>query len=1223
MLRRNPFPKQTIETSPRHLARITRAGCIGAAASLLLLGSAHGQPAPGFVYENSAEFHTAGDFNQDGETDLLVLDKATGQFRIAEGRSDGTVKWREHPGNSGVSPATGLSTGPLLDPEYDQLLVSGTFPNRINLIDARKDRQLTEPQRIPNTLFGPKIVTAINIPGGPSDFEQAYFDIAFHETLSDTQGPNVLRFFRNDGSGLPFPDDAEGDASSAPPRRANRIRLQAGDPPAYGVLGAVSGNASEFRLLDPSDALDSELDALKGLPGGVDYVYADFDEDDRAEFLFYTPGTSDLIETDWLGASLAPPKGFDYPAAIAEIRVIASAGSPELLVIRSDREQADRVAYGGGTGFAIEETFAATGNQPIRGALSTSEHLHLLDGDSSSASLRTFAFDGDGHHTLDDKQSLTPLRDPQSGANVLLFDAPPLQDPDAQLLGRYAAGPWTSAFRLQGSSADVQTEHFEGTQAGLGNPRMETFNTLPAGTGGGLINQLADDNSIFFEEDAVGPVTATLSVDPPSGSYDQAFRPTFELQGAGEIYYRTSNRVKTWTPVSGNPPLILQDTTLYAFAVAGQNQLSNIVKVDYTITGDPGTRDANGDGVPDFAALENGLDPLESSNDPDGDGFTNLQEILAGTDPTDGTDRPNRSSVSFEYPNSFDLLASPAIPDPDSPTSRLRAFSENHPEPATGMAVHQPGGRLLGSSPTRDTGDLPNPAARFEALDVLQDELFLIISTEPNFPVDEGGNARDFGRQLAGIVRLPELAYDPFEYAGFGNNGGFSDRTAETAAWRTAALAYFNSLKRPQVTRDPLGPIDTLELLLVEHILGQRLAAEGFADRSGLSLTPFRKAESPLDPIPVGDPLPATAPEPDRNRQVTGPFLADRVQALGSNNAPIFATADIIETVRTELTSERTEGIRKLKVLANRLYATSATTSPGALRQPLPALRQFIRLGGLGGTGYDDAPIRNDFSAALLNKAAQGVADIAAAVTPRTPKTVTLYVEGNEAGATCPTWKEVLFADGFDPDAPTFTGTEFALRDGQGDPYPVARAFPLTVGSVFKVTGYERAATPCGDTALEVISCPELAFLRNASAADENGNLIPDAVEERNPGKPLEPFADADGDGYTNLQEILESSDPQNGGIVPMDGGSPAEVTEVTPPQLEVDSLGPNAAAIKFDFPAQYVPFVAFELYRADTLEAAFSPTGNIANHTGSGNHEQVINQSGDAAFYIFRMQLK
>ncbi len=241
------------------------------------------------------------------------------------------------------------------------------------------------------------------------------------------------------------------------------------------------------------------------------------------------------------------------------------------------------------------------------------------------------------------------------------------------------------------------------------------------------------------------------------------------------------------------------------------------------------------------------------------------------------------------------------------------------------------------------------------------------------------------------------------------------------------------------------------------------------------------------------------------------------------------------------------------------------------------------------------------------------------AVAPREIRTVHLIRQGGESPA-CPVWAEVLFtsADTFDPDAPNLSGTDYALVDRRGEPFRFGRAFPLTEGSVFRIRGYLEDAPDCGgDFALEVIEAPELVYLRNAPPSDRDGDLIPDALAELNPGTDFDPFDDSDGDGYTDLQEILDGTNPAD------PASRPAEQVDLGPPQLEITPTGPNTAAIEFDFPREYARHVEFVLYGTDDLTEPFAPTGDTANHTGAGNHEQVVDQSDDAEFFIFRMQLK
>lgn len=1205
-------------TTPRNLSfrRHTLRKKLVLAGALLAALPATAQPNPGMVYENASEFHTLADVNGDGGKDFVVLDKSSGHFRIAEGQNDGTLQWRNAPGNSGIVPVTGFSTGPVSRKDRSQLVVSGTLANRIHIIDTPADGRLTEPLRIPETRPGPSTVTALNIPSGPTGFDPDFFDLAYHPTLERPGESGLFRFFRNTGSGLPFASKDEGQTLAGQPSRPNRIEIEKGKMPVYGVL-EDNGKASTFRLLDPDDALGSELGILEKLPENAAYVYADFDGDDRAEFLFHQPGKAELQATEWTGNGLGAPTVFTYPADVAELRVINSAGKPELLVIREGRDRADRVGYQGGDTFTIEENFKS-GALPIRGGLSIDDKLHLLEGNGSATDHRTFSF-SNGSHDLVDEQELTALPDDAANATILLFDSKPLADPDARLLGRFDAGPWTSAFALNTSSAEVQSERFRGTAQGLGDPTTETLNQLPSGTGGGLVNQFADDNSIFFRDAAVGERPLQLSVSPGTGTYDRAVRPEFEQTGDADILYRTTTRVEGWTDASSEPPLILDDTTLYAVARDNQGRFSNIVRAEYTITGNPGTRDSNGDRLPDFAAVANGLDPLSDSEDADGDGFTNFQEVLGGTDPLDDSSRPDRDSVSFEYPNSFDLLAAPAVPDPAGGGALLRPFAESDAPSAAKMVTHKPDGVFLGGAATQNHPDLNDPAALFEELDLVADDLFLVTATKPNFPVNDG-TPKDYGRQVAALVVPPPMEFDSFDYQGFGENGGYDNLQDESSAWRNAALNYFNKqMERPDRTRDPIGPQSTLELLLVEHILGQKLLARNLTDRANITLTPFRTEESPLDPV-QGTTEPSAG---STNRKVSIESLRI-LQRVPGGGGDAFSIQSIIQTVQSKLEAADTNNIQQLKALADLLYKTSATSgNPGSLRQPLAALRHFIRNGDFSNTGFDDEPAASNFPVSLLNDASSGVSEIENAITSRTIKSVTIYVEGGENAAARPTWKEVAFTTGdFDPDSPQFTGIEYALLDDQGSPFPIARAFPLTPGSVFRVRGYVLEQTPYGDAALEVIPRPELAFLNNATPADSDADLIPDSVQESNPDSNLAPFADSDGDGYSDLQELLDGSDPTNGNDVPMENGSPAPVRDVEPPEVAIESLDSNTARIKFDFPGEYAPFIEFALYESTDLKT-FSPTGDRARHTGNDNHRLDVNRSDDKRFYRLRMRLK
>ena len=99
---------------------------------LVVLGTA---AAPAFVQETATEFHAVGDFDGDGRNDVVLVDKASGGYRIGYQLSPGDYTWADTRA-SGVQNVTGVSVGRLLAATRDALAVTGPEANRVNLLEA-------------------------------------------------------------------------------------------------------------------------------------------------------------------------------------------------------------------------------------------------------------------------------------------------------------------------------------------------------------------------------------------------------------------------------------------------------------------------------------------------------------------------------------------------------------------------------------------------------------------------------------------------------------------------------------------------------------------------------------------------------------------------------------------------------------------------------------------------------------------------------------------------------------------------------------------------------------------------------------------------------------------------------------------------------------------------------------------------------------------------------
>ncbi len=241
--------------------------------------------APAFVYESPTEFQAAGDFDGNGRADLVLVDKASGGYRIGYQLTPGVYTWAETRA-SGVQNVSGLGVGRLTALTRDALAFTAPDANRINLLDASSPITAGLPAPGFIASLGPNLVAAVDIGGAGN----TAFDDLFVGSRYNGISPYRYSTVRNtNGAGFNILADA---AVASLMERANRVSLKTGTTDRVGVIFRAASDT--FRAYDFSSGTIVQTFS-QNLPAASEYVVGRFNPSDAlSQFLFYRPGTTQL-----------------------------------------------------------------------------------------------------------------------------------------------------------------------------------------------------------------------------------------------------------------------------------------------------------------------------------------------------------------------------------------------------------------------------------------------------------------------------------------------------------------------------------------------------------------------------------------------------------------------------------------------------------------------------------------------------------------------------------------------------------------------------------------------------------------------------------------------------------------------------------------------------------------------------------------------------------------
>jgi len=1134
-----------------------------------------------FVYESVHEFSATGDFDGDGRSDIVIVDKLSGNYRVAYQLAPGNYTWVKARA-SGVENVSGFAVGRLLQANRDALAFTAPDANRVNVLDASNINVPGLPTGAFPEAIGPNLVIAPDIGGaGNTAHHDLFVGSRFN---SPPVQAHRLALLRNNGGSFSSLGTALLSGLSA---RGNRIQLKTGQAELAGLLlpGAVNDTFATYDLSTGTAVAGPTANAL---PPGSDYVFENFRGTVLRELLFYKAGQTSLrlrpVTEPMPGVLLfGVETAFTLAQPVQQVFALPGAPDVKLLVIFGAGQTATVFNFDGLNPPVVLQTFTAAAGESFTGAAALgSHHLMLFSapaGELASTKFQTHNFNGATYvaGTADNLPKLTPLT---GRASVFYFQQAPFISPAPHFLGSVGAGDFTSLFNLP--AGQVTAETFQSSALGLGSPASVNLGALPPLTAAGMVNQLpygtpGGSLAMMSLSAPLGEEVLEVSISPTPGLYKASVAVKLALtvpNPANPIFYRTTP-AGSWIPYPpGSVIPLFQNTTISYYAQLGLGPKKTAIRhAAYQFAQPPEQMDSDGDGVPDFVEIAKGLDPKTSGSDGDGDGYSDLCEIFAGTSPTSALSQPASCPLDVSPSTLIQGVIFQRQPNQQFsclPGTLMRAFDLNGTLLASTQTVNQV---VVGAT---------DPAGRLTVFAETAHGL-AVVATEAHFGLNVGGPDKNVGRELLSLVPLPKViggVQVPYIY-------GNGLPAVEVAGWINAAQQAYGAAAS-QTTVGDLEIYDTLVALLFEKKIQEILLSRGYSSWSNITLFPFRPT--------------------DAERQNPSLDVLLSLEKL-TNGFPGFRLKETYQALDSALTPPGPGPVPELKDVTAEIYRISSlfnndtNNPPGTYPPPVDVLRGFLHTGALPATYL----AQTTMNASQLAAAHTGANNLLAALGGRPTTDVTLVVRPDTFTGDC------TLLD-------TLGGLQTrSLWHREGVAYRLLESFELPPGSKVQVFGYTDIATlGCANDAIEVISLA-LNFVPQPTPTDIDGDLLLDALELLLFGSLSQNGqSDFDGDGFSNLQEALDGTDPTN----PSSKGS--VIVSLAPPALNLDVLPGGQLQLSFQFPPAYADKIQFGILTTPVLGSGFAQSSVVPVNLGGGNFQVVLpNPGAGAQFYLVYLGLK